>query len=81
MPKLSLSALQQRDCRQGLNLQEVYRILTCPRVILLVRNRGGLGRLRTEKVMTNRRPIALFEILSPREKGRETVMGVRQARI
>ena len=30
----SLSALQQRDCRQGLNLQEVYRVLTSRRMSL-----------------------------------------------
>src|SRR6516164_11211455 len=35
VPKPSLSALQQRNCRQGLNLQEVYRVLTSRRMSLL----------------------------------------------
>src|SRR6516164_3986498 len=83
VPKPSLSALQQRDCRQGLNLQEVYRVLTSRRMSLELPFSDGC---RTKKVWLTARsslvlPIALVDVLFPPETGGETVMGTRQARI
>jgi hypothetical protein len=86
VPRPSLSALQQRGCRQGLNLQEVYRVLTSTWMSLLsalsllswtAPEQRKYDSLRPSLAL----PIALFEVLFPRETGRETVMGARQARI